>query len=100
MSDSDPIAAGWARAGVAFNAAPVAGSVDLEWLLLDTARAMPENARLLPAVGAWLSHYAELVPRHRLAALADEEADADTRAALGLLLDTGDAKRFATLIRG
>lgn len=80
----------WARAGVLWNVRPSRESagLDLERLLLDTARHCPANPRLFVLAATWLSEYGIYVAGHRLKRLALTELDVDTQAALGLLLDT------------
>lgn len=77
----------WAQLGVLFNCKPSGESPDLERLLLDTARACPENGRLLPLVVTWLAEYGGFVARHRLKRLVISELDPDAQAVLGLILD-------------
>lgn len=84
---SESVEARWARLGVAFNCAPALATPDVERLLIDTAREVSANARLLPSAVTWLCRHGPLVARHRLARLAAEEGDVGVRAALGLLID-------------
>ena len=77
----------WSRAGVLFGTPPARRSPDPERLLLDTARHAPAHPRLFNHAVSWLAHYSNFVARHRLKRLALTELDADTRPALGLLLD-------------
>ncbi|MEM8738058.1 MAG: hypothetical protein AAGG38_06220 [Planctomycetota bacterium] len=90
----------WARLGAAFSTEPAARTPDLERCLIRTAEAMPDNPRLLPVVATWLDRYGDAVARDRLTALADTEASVDTRAALGLLLETADPGRFRAVLKG
>lgn len=83
----EPVEARWARLGIAFNCAPARRTPDVERLLVDTARALPANARLLPLVATWLTQHGALVARHRLGRLAADERDTGVRAALGLLIE-------------
>lgn len=77
----------WVRAGVAFGA-PIADSdLDLERLLLDTARTVSTNPRLAVLPVTWLVHYDLCVARHRLAHLAGEELESGFVPALGYLMD-------------
>lgn len=100
----DNLIAQWARAGAGFNTEPAEGPIDLERLLLDTARQAPASARLLTMAATWLHKYGELIARHRLRRLIDDELEQGARPALGLLLDTAHQgthpPRFATIIKG
>ena len=78
---------GWARLGVLFNCRPSRQTPDLEHLLLDTARACPDNARLLPLVVTWLSQYGQFVARHRLKRLVQAELEPEHSAILGLIIE-------------
>ena len=77
----------WARVGVLLNCAPAAGEPDLERLLLDTAREVGGNARLLPLAVTWLVEYGNFVARHRLGRLIRAELELEHRGTLGLILD-------------
>ncbi len=77
----------WARVGVLFNVAPAPKSPDLERLIVETARAIPGNARLFPLVVGWLSAHGGFVAKHRLRRLA-AGALPDERAVLGLLIES------------
>lgn len=77
----------WARLGVLFNCRPSRRTPDLERLLLDTARACPDNARLLPLVVTWLAKYGQFVARHRLKRLVQTELEPEHSATLGLIVD-------------
>ncbi len=77
----------WARVGVLFNCRPSRKAPDLERLLLDTARACPDNARLLPLVVTWLSHYGQFVARHRLKRLVQTDLEPEHSAILGLIVE-------------
>ena len=78
----------WARLGVLFNCAPASSTPDLEHLLLDTARQLHLNGRLLPLVSTWLIEHGLYVARHRLKRLIVEELEPEYQSALGLLLET------------
>lgn len=77
----------WAQLGVLFGCEPSGETPDLERLLLATARACPDNARLLPVVATWLVEYGGFVARHRLKRLVQDELAPDDQAALGLIID-------------
>ncbi|MGH7132405.1 MAG: hypothetical protein ACREJO_10720 [Phycisphaerales bacterium] len=77
----------WARVGVLFNCAPAGREPDLERLLLETARGLGGNARLLPLVVTWLVEFNGFVAKHRLKRLAAAELEGEASAGLGLLLD-------------
>lgn len=77
----------WARLGVALTGSVAPETPDVERLLLDTAVALPENARLLPLCVTWLAHFGGIVARHRLCRLIEESPEQEAQGALGLLLD-------------
>ena len=77
----------WARLGVLFNCRASRRTPDLEHLLLDTARACPDNARLLPLVVTWLAKYGQFVARHRLKRLVQTELEPEHSATLGLIVE-------------
>jgi hypothetical protein len=77
----------WSKLGIAFNVKAAENTPDIECLLVDTARVLPENARLFPVVVSWLCRNYRLVCRHRLAGLAARIDESATSAALGLVLD-------------
>jgi hypothetical protein len=78
--------ASWARLGVLFNCKPASRTPDVERLLLETARRLP-NARLLPLAATWLATFGSCVARHRLRGLILRELEPAHRPALGLLLE-------------
>lgn len=77
----------WVSVGVAFGAPPAKGAIDLERLLLDTARRAPDMARLFVMAATWLHAYGDLVAKHRLKRLIRDELSPEHHAVLGLLLD-------------
>lgn len=77
----------WARLGILFNCAPSQRTPDIERLLLETARQLPSNARLLPLVATWLGAFGACVAKHRLRGLVVRELEPEHRPALGLLLE-------------
>jgi hypothetical protein len=83
---NDHLEAQWARIGVLFNCAPADKTPDLERLLLNTARGLGGNARLLPLVVTWLITNGNYVAKHRLRRLAAGLEPRD-QAALGLIVD-------------
>ncbi len=84
----------WASLGAGFNTAPSSGAIDLERLLLRTAEASPESARLFTMAASWLNRYAETVARHRLIRLIEDDLDPRHHATLGLLLDIAQQRHF------
>ena len=98
-------AAGWTRLGAMFGTAPAAGQVDLERLLLETARHAHANIRLLIMGVTWLARHGDAVAKHRLARLIRDELEAEHRPTMGLILDLAreadpiNATRFAQAIR-
>ena len=81
------ITARWSRLGAMFNTPPAHDAVDLERLLLDTARAVSVNSRLLVMAVTWLARHGATVAKHRLAALIRRELEAEYNPAMGLLLE-------------
>lgn len=100
---ADKILRQWARLGILFNVRPSSKTPDIEKLLVDTAIMLPHMPRLLPASVTWLTRYERLVCRHRLAGLAAIVSDADTSAAMGLLLsiakDVSGTDHFNLIIK-
>lgn len=91
MNDSSQaVARQWSRLGVLFNVPPTRQTPDLERLLLDTAREIPNNPRLFIMAATWLAQCGRLVAKHRLARMVGEVKDASVVAVLGLLLDAAD----------
>ena len=84
----DNLESQWARLGVLFNCAPASETPDLERLLLETARQLHLNGRLLPLISTWLVKHGLYVARHRLKRLIIEELEPEYQPALGLLLET------------
>jgi hypothetical protein len=74
--------------GVLLHCAPAHETPDLERLLLDTARQVEGNARLLSLTVTWLTSYGHLVANHRLKQLTLRELEPEYRPALGLILDS------------
>jgi hypothetical protein len=81
------LAAQWKYWGAGFNVPPCAGPVNLEQLLVDTAKGLPGNPRLLVMAVTWLVEHHGIVQLENLAELADKLRGRDS-ARLGLLLDT------------
>lgn len=80
----------WSRAGVLFNVPPARsrGPLDLEQLLVDTARECPADPRLFIEAVTWLSQYSTFVAAHRLKRLALKQLEPQDQATLGLLIET------------
>lgn len=70
-----------------FNCRASRETPDLERLLLETAQACPDNARLFPLVVTWLSLYGQFVARHRLKRLVQTGLAPEHSAILGLILE-------------
>jgi biotin operon repressor len=85
------LVAQWKYWGAGFNVPPCPGPVNLERLLVDTAKALAGNPRLLVMAVTWLTEHHEIVEIDDLARLADKLRGRDS-ARLGLLLET--AHRF------
>ncbi len=77
----------WTRVGCGFNAQPSAETPDIERLVLETARVMPQMSRLLIMGATWLHLYGDAVARHRLARLISEELEPEHHPTIGLFLD-------------
>jgi len=82
------LAARWARVGVNLNVRPLPRTPDLERLLLDTARACPNDPRLFVLAVSWLTRFSIYVAVHRLKQLALDELSPKDQATLGLLIET------------
>jgi hypothetical protein len=94
----------WTSLGAGFGARPHgARDIDLERLLLDTARHAPKMARLFIMSATWLHAFGDTVAKHRLKRLIDAELEPEHRAVLGLLLDTAQQgthpREFESVIR-
>ena len=84
----DKLIGTWSSLGAGFNAEPhEARDIDLERLLLDTARQTPKIARLFIMAATWLHTYGDTIAKHRLKRLIDDELECEYRPVLGLLLD-------------
>jgi hypothetical protein len=81
----DTLAAMWTRVGVLFATRPTAKPVDLERLLLETARAARFDERLFVCAASWLAQYHGFINGRRLSVLA-VELDHLGSATLGALL--------------
>jgi hypothetical protein len=104
LADADrSVLCRWRALGIQFDVAPSKGTPDLERLLLDTARELPGNPRLLPMVVTWLRRYGDAVARNRLRRLIASELAPKDGPALALLLDAADEDehpaRFAAILR-
>jgi hypothetical protein len=95
----DNLAARWARAGVMFGATPSATPPDLERLLLDTARQMADNPRLLVMSASWLAKHGDRIDSQRLLDLVRRDLESLYQPAMGLMLASADqlagGRRFA-----
>jgi hypothetical protein len=88
LAQANPvITAQWKYWGVGFNVPPCTGPVNLEQLLVETARSMADNPRLFVMTVTWLAEHHEIVDAGQLAGLADKLRGRDS-ARLGLLLET------------
>jgi hypothetical protein len=90
--NSESVLMQWSKLGAAFNVRPASSTPDIERLLVDTARVLPENGRLFSVVVSWLCRNYRLVCRHRLAGFAGRIEDVQSSAVLGLVLDVVKAK--------
>ena len=78
----------WAQLGAIFDVAPLGETPDVERLLLETARHLPHNPRLLSLPATWLVEFAFCVAKLRLAHLAEHELETEHLGPLGLLLES------------
>lgn len=104
-AERDAVVERWREAGVAYDGGdlPRRGPrVDLERLMLDTARAMPFLARLYNTTATWLHAYGDLVAKHRLRRLIANELGHEHHAPLGAVLDCAQAgqnpREFASIV--
>lgn len=81
------VTARWARLGVMFNVKPANEPVDVERLLLDTARLAPAHTRLLIGAVTWVARHGDAVAKHRLMQLIRDELHDDDQPVMGLMLD-------------
>lgn len=104
QSLSDSVASDWTRLGVMLNVGATKHAVDLERLLLNTARVASANSRVFVLAVTWLISYGDYVAKHRLARLISSELEVEHRATLGLLLELAkcysesNASRFNSAI--
>jgi len=82
----------WTRLGAMFNVSASRQDVDVERLLLDTARSTAANSRLIILAVTWLAKYGEYVAKHRLAHLIRHELEKEHQATMGLMLDLAREK--------
>lgn len=90
MSDDkklDTLIRRWTSIGAGFGARPARREIDLERLLLNTARHASSMARLFIMAATWLNTYGDLIAKHRLKRLIRDEFEAEFHPTLGLLLD-------------
>ena len=85
---SESTEAAWCRIGVLLPVTPASASPDLERLLIQTARELPNHSRLFVIAASWLVAYGALVAKHRLKRLIVAELEPEHQAAMGLLLET------------
>lgn len=105
MNDSlDSVVSKWASLGAGFDATShETGEIDLERLLLDTARRTPQMARLFIVAATWLHTFGDTIAKHRLKRLVESELESEYQSVLGLLLDTAQQgthpKEFESVIK-
>jgi hypothetical protein len=109
-ADLDDVVDRWRDAGVAYEGGVAAEStrarpappLDLERLILDTARAMRHVARLYNTTATWLHDYGDLIAKHRLRRLIGDELAVDEQAPLGAVLDCAqegqNPREFAAVV--
>jgi hypothetical protein len=92
----------WARLGALFSVAPSDQSPDPEQVLIRTASAAEDNARVLPLAVTWLVEYGEVIARHRLRHLAASTLSRQHQAVLALIIESalahGASKRLANVL--
>ncbi|MBL4699576.1 MAG: hypothetical protein JKX70_12170 [Phycisphaerales bacterium] len=102
-SQLDILVQQWTSVGVLFNTAPTNGEIDLERLLIDTARNTDRMARLFVMSATWLHTYGDLIAKHRLKRLIRDELQPEYQPVLGLLLDIAQQGthplKFETIIK-
>jgi len=86
------VIAQWVRLGVMFNTSASKEEVDVERLLLDTARCAAANSRLFILAVTWLVEYGEYVAKHRLAQLILDELEEEHCQTMGLMLELAKEK--------
>ena len=87
----NPIIESWRELGVGFTGAQLQESsvpIDLERLVIRTIAGSIGMARLFGMANTWLHLYGDLVAKHRLRRLIQDELDPEFHPVLGLLLDT------------
>ena len=87
----NPIIESWRELGVGFTGAQLQESsvpIDLERLVIRTIAGSIGMARLFGMTNTWLHLYGDLVAKHRLRRLIQDELDPEFHPVLGLLLDT------------
>ncbi|MGA3067619.1 MAG: hypothetical protein ABSF29_12320 [Tepidisphaeraceae bacterium] len=95
----------WARLGAMFNVSASRREVDVERLLLETARRAAVDSRLFILAVTWLAKYGDYVAKHRLAHLILHELEEEHQATMGLMLDlarengANNARRFNQAIQ-
>ena len=87
MNNLNKILFQWVKLGAMFGCDPSCKTPDVEKLIIDSAGAMPQSARLHAMVVSWLGKYFKAVCRHRLAVLASQISCSKQSAILGYTLD-------------
>ncbi len=104
MSEAlDNLIGKWTSLGAGFNAKPSAEAIDLERLVLDTARHASGMARLFIMAATWLHLYGDMLAKHRLKRLIRDELEAEYQPILGLLLESAQqgahAPEFQSILK-
>ena len=84
-AETDRLYSAWRRLGVNFTGSSSADPVEIEPLILDTARAAGSDARLTICAASWLAYYHSFVDGRRLSELT-RHAKPAVRPYLGILL--------------
>lgn len=103
-ADTAPLDAQWARLGGGFTVAPARDPVDLERLIVTSARAAPCDARLFWVMASWIAVHHKLIDVRRLGRLLDAIQDDPGSAVAGAALDValtlaGNVKSLKALRR-
>ncbi|MFG0247554.1 MAG: hypothetical protein ACF8OB_01600 [Phycisphaeraceae bacterium JB051] len=82
----DIVISQWARIGLFIGEEIASTTPHLEQLIIDTARAIPNNARLFYAIMSWLSQYGVLVNVGQLQKLLEDDLASEHHPALAALI--------------
>lgn len=83
----------WATLGAMFAVQTIREAVDIEKILLDTARNTQTNSRIFQLACTWLVLHGDYVATHRLVRMILDDLEKQHRPTLGLLLETAQSHR-------